>query len=469
MSRQSNVPATRYALLAALWCAALCAARAQELEIAISPSPVGSGARAAGMADAFVALADDATAASWNPAGLVQLERPELSIVGAYNGLFEWFSADFHDEVDSRPSSGNLDLNFLSVTYPLPVLILGRNSSVGLYYQRKYDFSRQFTLEFDHSTVSPRDKLVLNVFDKLDFEQEGGLSTITAAFAFELTKRLSLGVAANFWRSTPFAENGWKQTMRRQTFAQRGTDFSLNRKTSEEEYKDFTGENLTLGLLWNVSNKWNIGARYDSAFTGNADFTARSLSFTNNLSSSQTGNNRFQLIPGYKSERRDVRFPATWALGAAYRPNKRLTLSWDVTTTDWNEFYFKDSAHNRISLVNAGNFDQVIFPPKFNRTYTVRFGSEYVFVPKIPEETLNRLWTVRGGVYYDQEAASNEPDNFWGATAGIGLQLFGRINIDAAYQARWGNDVNSDFIRGIHGFDEDVMQHRFLLSTVIYF
>ena len=37
---------------------------AQELELPISPTPVGSGARAAGMADAFVAIADDATAAS---------------------------------------------------------------------------------------------------------------------------------------------------------------------------------------------------------------------------------------------------------------------------------------------------------------------------------------------------------------------------------------------------------------------
>ena len=43
--------------------------------ISSPPSPVGSGARAAGIGSAFVAVADDATAASWNPAGLVQLER----------------------------------------------------------------------------------------------------------------------------------------------------------------------------------------------------------------------------------------------------------------------------------------------------------------------------------------------------------------------------------------------------------
>ncbi len=37
----------------------------QRLEIPSSPNPVGSGARALGMGGAFIAVADDATAASW--------------------------------------------------------------------------------------------------------------------------------------------------------------------------------------------------------------------------------------------------------------------------------------------------------------------------------------------------------------------------------------------------------------------
>src|SRR5262245_42136376 len=59
------------------------------INFATSPSPVGSGARAQGKAQAFIGVADDATAASHNPAGLVQLERPEVSIVGSYFLRFE--------------------------------------------------------------------------------------------------------------------------------------------------------------------------------------------------------------------------------------------------------------------------------------------------------------------------------------------------------------------------------------------
>ena len=51
----------------------------QLVEIGTSPNPVGSGARAMSKGNAFIAVADDATAASWNPGGLTQLQEPEWS------------------------------------------------------------------------------------------------------------------------------------------------------------------------------------------------------------------------------------------------------------------------------------------------------------------------------------------------------------------------------------------------------
>ena len=70
---------------------------------------MGSGARAMGMAGAFIAIADDATAASWNPAGLIRLERPEVSIVGAYFDRREDFSSDFHPEIDNPGKMDDLN------------------------------------------------------------------------------------------------------------------------------------------------------------------------------------------------------------------------------------------------------------------------------------------------------------------------------------------------------------------------
>lgn len=51
---------------------------------------LGSGARAGAMADAFTAIADDAFAAYYNPAGLARLARPQLG--GAHSALFHGVS-----------------------------------------------------------------------------------------------------------------------------------------------------------------------------------------------------------------------------------------------------------------------------------------------------------------------------------------------------------------------------------------
>jgi hypothetical protein len=112
-------------------------------------------------------------------------------------------------------------------------------------------------------------------------------------------------------------------------------------------------------------------------------------------------------------------------------------------------------------------------------------GAEYVFIPE-PEllgEELPNLWSIRGGVFFDQEPASGRsssnpeasgngrPDNFYGFAVGFGCLFRERFNFDVAYQFRYGNDVNSDFVRGPADFDfsEDVIQHRLLVSAVIYF
>jgi len=51
---------------------------------------LGAGARAGAMADAFTAIADDAFAAYYNPAGLARMQRPQLG--GAHSALFQGVS-----------------------------------------------------------------------------------------------------------------------------------------------------------------------------------------------------------------------------------------------------------------------------------------------------------------------------------------------------------------------------------------
>lgn len=479
-SRRASLRAKLVApwILVALICALALPLHAQELEISVSPTPIGSGARAAGMADAFVAIADDATAASWNPAGLVQLEEPEISIVGAWNYVGDDFdAASFHPEVDGYHDVRNLELNYFSAVYPLPVAVFDRNITISLNYQRKYDFTRKFSMRFNRHTTFSLPFGGASVFSlpgRLDFEQEGGLATVSPAIAVELTHRLSIGATLNLWRSTPFSENSWTQVTENASTGILNNNYSIGASKMKETYRDFSGENLTLGVLWDIDNRWKLGMRYDTAFTGEADYERRGRNYQYPGFS--------PLVSGQRTrEKRQIRFPDTLALGVSFRANDRLTLSLDVTRTDWNDFYVKSGRGLRRSLVDASNLDKRNESTDMDPTYTIRFGAEYIFVPRYPSETLKRLWTLRGGVFYDEEPATGlrgtagtrrgdgDADPFYGVALGVGLQLHQRVNIDAAYQYRFGKGVNADFIRGVPDFEEDVDQHRILVSTVIYF
>ena len=83
----------------------------QKVISASTPNPVGSGARAVGMGGAFIAVADDATAASWNPAGLTQLKKPEISFAYSYFRRRDDFSSRQHPETSGMQETNNNELN----------------------------------------------------------------------------------------------------------------------------------------------------------------------------------------------------------------------------------------------------------------------------------------------------------------------------------------------------------------------
>ncbi len=442
-----------------------------------TPDPVGAGARAAGMSNAFIAIADDATAASWNPAGLVQLERPEIAIVGSLLKLRHDFSATSEPEFGGDFEDDFSELNFLSFTAPLPRPIFDRNATISLSYQRRFDFNQSFEGRVSSASVLDLEPpVLLNQRTTLHFDQEGSLSTISPAFAIELTRELSVGAALNLWRSTFLSDNGWKQTTRVNGVSLLGASTSLSRGVSSEAYEDFSGENFTLGMLWKPNPRWSFGLRYDTAFTGTADYTAhdRELRF-------RLGGNRPLFNGNTTHEKREISFSDTLALGMAWRPNDRLTVALDVSRTDWNDLIVKDRRGHRFSMVDGTDRDNPFQKTDFDPTWAVRLGAEYVFIPKEPGEDLPWLWTLRGGLSYEEEPASGRSsrnyfskgdgnaDQFYGISLGAGVLIGQRVNIDLAWQMRYGPGVNGDLNPGVAGFDDDELRHRLLLSTVVYF
>ena len=75
---------------------------------------ISPGARAVGMGEAYVAIANDATALFWNPAGIVQIDNYEISLMHNF-----WLQGTYYDYfafVQDLPGTGNEKFG-LSITY----------------------------------------------------------------------------------------------------------------------------------------------------------------------------------------------------------------------------------------------------------------------------------------------------------------------------------------------------------------
>ena len=138
---------------------------------------IGSGARAEGMGGAFIGVADDATALSWNPAGLTQLERPEASFVFRQSMDKYSYSApgDKFSSTASHPT-----LNFGSFAYPMK---FGENKfTVALAFQNQIDLF-----------------LYTNQKDVFKEDQTGGINSISPGLAYQIMPALSVGASFNLW------------------------------------------------------------------------------------------------------------------------------------------------------------------------------------------------------------------------------------------------------------------------------
>jgi hypothetical protein len=127
----------------------------------------GVGARAAGMGGAFIGVSDDATAISWNPAGLTQLDEPEASVVG--RGLVEKYEVDFDYYTETYEDEHGI-LNFLSGVYPFE--FSGKQFVAALAVQRQLDLYSYYHEEYLYEEASGSTEYLYETFS------EGGASTI---------------------------------------------------------------------------------------------------------------------------------------------------------------------------------------------------------------------------------------------------------------------------------------------------
>ncbi len=414
----------------------------QQVGIASPPAPVGSGARAMGMGGAFIAVADDATAASWNPAGLIQLEKPELSVVGAYSARNNHYTSD-RLESDTDSTDEETALNYFSVTYPFHLI---RNAVVSLNYQRLYEFGR--SLNYHQHLTSAE----LELDQQIQFDQSGSIGAVGLAGAIELTPRVSIGCTVNIWTDELGWDNGWRTSYRVHTSGVQAGEPVSGDTRIDETYEKFRGINFNLGLLWETDKWGNLGLVIKTPFKASLVHRFEQSGAAISGAPSNTGD------PVRTDEQVSLYMPFSYGAGWARRFRDRLTLSLDIHRTEWGEYKLVDGQGNEFSPIDGRFMDQ----SDVDATTHVRLGAEHLFL--LPGKGI--ALPLRAGLFYDPEPAQGSPRDVYGFSLGAGLTRQ-RYSCDLAYQLRWAADADSSNL--IAGSRTDSLQHAILLSLIYYF
>ncbi|MFZ1202643.1 MAG: outer membrane protein transport protein, partial [Desulfobacterales bacterium] len=416
----------------------------QQVGIASSPNPVGSGARALGMGGAFIGVADDATAASWNPAGLIQLEKPEITIVGEYTSRSEDFSSDLRPEIANSGDIDTTSLNYFAATLPFHFY---RNMVASVNYQRLYDFTREFNHRLDFTQAG------LDLLQNKHFRQDGSVGALGLAGAVEITPTLSLGATVNIWTDQLLWDNGWDETFTEIGAGTIGGVPATTKTFIRDEYSRFRGLNANIGLLWNVIPALTIGAVLKTPFKASVKHTFEFRQTQTLAPPVDTVTTTSQAL----TEDVELEMPLSYGIGLAWRFSDALTVDVDVYRTLWSDYLLEDGRGNKFSPITGLPRDR----SDVDDTTQVRLGAEYLFI--FPNRQL--VVPLRAGAFYDPEPAQGKTRDFYGIALGSGL-AYKRLIFDVAYNFRWGNDVDTGSL--ITTSRADVRQHTILASLIFH-
>jgi len=302
------------------------------------------GARANAMGGAFIGLADDATAAYTNPAGLTVLTEPEFSV--------EYKIGEITNEVTDRIGTEEYDdtvngLSFLSYVYPT------ENATIAFFRHKLLNTVSNYDWR-DSATRTNKVDLSLDAV------------TLGIGAGFKVTDAFSVGL------SVGMAQLDYKVTSK-------GYD-STSLSYPDEDDRDTVSEtdnaeHYTISLLWNLFGELNIGLVYRIG----PEF--------------ETSKRRYQWVdvgPGNEVyllewEREQIlKVPDMYGIGFSNRFFSNLTATLDV-----NYIEYSDLADD---LLNDNGSKETEW--EVEDQVEVRFGLEFIF------EVNQAPLALRAGYYF---------------------------------------------------------------------
>ena len=363
------------------------------------------GGRAAQMGGAFTALADDATAAYFNPAGLAQISTPSFSV--SANGF------DLQTYTLSNRLFGQ-DVNFRSSTfYPTAWSVVRSQGEFRLAFSAIVPSNLDIASTTNLSDITFQGQPFNIGF--VDSRVKDQVYLVGPSLAYRLSQTLMIGGTAYFWYGEALSETT-------AFFGGGGTQSQTGLFTrSSVATQGILG---LVGVLYHPSDHYSIGLNIQTPAFLEQDVEIEDQRYSFDAPTGQFVNSFSQ-----GGDTQAARRPPGAVIGLAVHPGPDRTISMDLS-------YFGGSHYGLLSKT-------ITIDPVWNAA----LGIEEMVRPRIP---------VRAGFYTNRSAApkldgrptlQDDHVDYYGVTLGSGY-LDELSTFEAGVRYAWGRGENKDSTTG---------------------
>lgn len=326
------------------------------------------GARATGMGAAFIGLADDATAAITNPAGLSNIYLDEISLEAKYQNFVNKVPATEntpseaakmdYDPIESDDSVSNIGfLNYVKVT---------RYGNYSLFYRQPFAYKLEYQSDAGTGLYFPEaggSTIRRNNFIRPQISSEATADNIGVGGAWVIGQEQNIRIGISLEHSKADID-----------LRQQSLDFDDRRSISFDQFisddSDFGG---ALGLLVNVNDKLSVGTvyrygpEYQWKFTSFDEDRSSQLCFDGKVATSDPRRTNQKCTGSLKT-------PDIFGLGVSYKVNEKFTIVGDL-----RHILYSQLSDNFDPIVNDRDRDALQGLYEADDITEIHIGAEYVF------------------------------------------------------------------------------------------
>ncbi|MFA6467726.1 MAG: hypothetical protein WCW35_02440 [Bacteroidota bacterium] len=404
----------------------------------------GSGSRALGMGNAYIGVSDDYSASLWNPAGLAQMRRLEMTGGISSAGLSN--DATFFSTQQSS-SSTTTSIDNAGFVFPFPtvqgslVFAFGYNriadygsslkfngfndksSIIYSLYDNYYDYDIPFKVKLTDSTGYT--SINKNVQQSGQIKEGGNLGLWSFSGAIDIEENISFGISLNVYSGMYDYSRYYVEEDTRNIYSNSAAGLPADsahlrfNKFYYDSYlsSELSGSNITLGLMYR-SDFFRVGliARGPTSIKIQETYSNEGESVFDN-----TGT--WAAVPNTKysydaTNEYGIQSPWTLGVGVSAYVLPELLIAADIEQTDWTQIEWTDNP-----VLEKKNTD---LQANFRSVTSYRFGAEF----DIPSTEMR----IRGGYLMQPSPYKNDPGAFDQSmiTGGLGIFLQRNVLLDGA-------------------------------------